>query len=260
LLVKNLRRFYLYKMQSTCNYLTKMEYAQNTLYWVLNKIIAAVCLQKLYCMRLILLIAFVCSASILWAQKNPVYIKADLGISNIKSNTSKGSLSFAFGIGLETYAPLTKHDDFNIALNPVLSYLNTAYENANGGKVKVNYINFTLPICLVFGDIGSRADDVAFVVGVGPYVGYAVNGKFQLTSIDSYQKISFGNGASDNRKSIDAGITLKSAIKLARLNFGTQYNIGTANLIPKDRITNGSYIKSRSFLVSVSYALKARKK
>ena len=193
------------------------------------------------------------------AQKHsPVYIKGDIGLSNVKTNSAKGTMELAFGIGLESYAAIIKDDEYNISLNPVLSYLKTGYELTTGGKVIVHYINLALPLAFVVNPPGS-GEDVGLAFGVGPFIGYAVSGKFNTLSTDPYKKMSFGNGTADNRKTIDAGAVLKSSIRLSKVNLGMQYNWGLTNLIPKDRITNGSYIKSRNFLIYLSFALGGKK-
>jgi len=151
-----------------------------------------------------------------------------------------------------------KSRDYDLSLNPILSYLKTGYETTAGGKVIVNYINLALPLSFVVNPPGS-GESMGLALGVGPFVGYAVSGKFNVLSVDPYKKMSFGNGIADNRKSIDGGITLKSSIRLSKVNIGTQYNWGLINLVPQDRVSNGSYIKSRNFLFYVSFAVGGKK-
>jgi hypothetical protein len=209
-------------------------------------------------MKLQLSILFLCLHFFVSAQKHsPLYIKGDIGLSNVKTNSGKGSTELAFGVGLESYIAITSKDDYNISLNPVLSYLKTGYEITTGGKVIVHYINLALPLTFVV-NLGF-AENVGLAFGAGPFAGYAVSGKFNTLSTDPYKKMSFGNGTADNRKTIDAGIVLKSSIRLSKLNVGMQYNLGLTNLVPKDRIANGSYIKSRNFLFYLSFALGGKK-
>ena len=214
---------------------------------------------KILKMKFQLLILFVCVHVFAYAQKhNPVYIKGDFGLSSVKTNSGKGSMELAFGIGLESYTAIIKEDDYDISFNPVLSYLKTGYELTTGGKVIVNYINLALPLSFVVNPPGS-GESIGLAFGAGPFVAYAVSGKFNTLSTDPYKKMSFGNGTADNRKSVDAGIVLKSSIRLSKVNLGMQYNWGLTNLIPKDRIANGSYIKSRNFLFYLSFALGGKK-
>ncbi|UEG49112.1 porin family protein [Ferruginibacter lapsinanis] len=184
--------------------------------------------------------------------KYPIYLRGDLGISNVKTNGGKGNSTIALGIGAETFLTLKKGQDVNLSLNPNLSYLHTGYENTGGGRVKVNYLSLGLPVCLF---LGNNGESIGLFFGAGPFVNIATSGKFRNSSIDNYKTMSFGNGSADNRKSIDAGFILKSGLRIKKANMGLQYNIGTTNLIPKDRITTGSFIKSRNFLFYISYLL-----
>jgi hypothetical protein len=214
---------------------------------------------KILNMRLQLMVLFLAGGLFVHAQKHsPVYIKGDFGLSNVKTNSAKGTMEFAFGIGVESYTAIIKNEEYNISINPVLSYLKTGYELTTGGKVIVNYINLALPLAFVVNPPGA-GESIGLAFGAGPFVGYAVSGKFNTLSIDPYKKMSFGNGIADNRKSLDAGVVLKSSIRLSKANLGIQYNWGLTNLIPKDRIANGSYIKSRNFLFYLSFALGGKK-
>jgi Outer membrane protein beta-barrel domain len=211
-------------------------------------------------MKTKLLILFFFNCSIVTAQNNsPVYLKGDFGSSNVKTNGGKGNGDFAFGIGLESYVGIKELKNATLALNPVLSYLKTGYESTGGGKVVVNYIHLAIPVSFVINPPGSK-EEMGLAFGAGPFVGFAASGKFKVLSIDPFKKMSFGNGTADNRKTIDAGLTLKSSVRVKKLNLGLQYNLGLTNLIPNDRIANGAYIKSRNFLFYASYAIFGSKK
>lgn len=211
-------------------------------------------------MKTKLLVLFFFSYSIVIAQNNnPVYLKGDFGSSNVKTNGGKGNGDFAFGIGLESYVGIKKLKNATLALNPVVSYLKTGYETTVGGKIIVNYINVALPVSFVVNP-PNGGEEMGIAFGAGPFVGVAASGKFKVLTTDPFKKMSFGNGLADNRKAIDAGLTLKSSVRVKKLNLGIQYNIGLTNLIPDDRITNGAYIKSKNFLFYASYAIFGAKK
>jgi Outer membrane protein beta-barrel domain len=214
---------------------------------------------KILNMKTTLFITLLFCAAFVMAQHNPVYLKADFGSSNVKTNGGKGNGDFALGIGLESYMGIKKLKNATLALNPVLSYLKTGYENTGGGKVIVNYIHLAVPVSFVINPPGTK-EEMGLAFGAGPFVGFAASGKFKVLSIDPFKKMSFGNGLADNRKTIDAGLTLKSSVRVKKLNLGIQYNIGLTNLIPDDRITNGAYIKSKNFLFYASYAIFDTKK
>ena len=187
--------------------------------------------------------------------KIPILLRADFGSSNIKTNTGKGRSTFAFGIGAETFLHLInlKHEG-KLVINPNLSYLTTGYETIVSGKVKVNYLSLGLPICYEIFGLNS-SNDMGFIFGAGPFLNVALNGKFKVLANNNFKNISFGNSTADNRKRTDAGLVFKSAIRVNKLYMGLQYNVGLANEVPKDRISNGSYIKTRNFLFYASYAI-----
>lgn len=158
------------------------------------------------------------------------------------------------GVGLETILPFKKSkNDGNIVLYPNLSLLKTGYRNFRGGEFRVNYLSLGLPICLeAFSLSSTRKEGVIF--GAGPFINFAVNGKFKIDPND-FKSMSFGNSTNDNRKGTDAGFLLKAALRTKKLYMGMQYNIGLTNVIPKDRISNDSYIKTRNIQFYLSYAI-----
>ncbi len=218
--------------------------------------------------KIILIFVFLCSIAAQAQYKLPLYLRVEMNQSNVKNSDDriqKGPGAINLGAGIETIIPLIKGKTANLfALDPSVSYMPTGYKTNNSTyKVKVNYIAVSLPLIYVsnFGIIQklmgfhsvNTDDEYKLFFGAGPYFNYAVSGKFMLTSIDDYKKMSFGNGVNDNRKTTDAGVAIKAGIKIPRCLVGIQKNIGTANVIPNDRRSNGNYIKTRSFIFSVSY-------
>ena len=220
-------------------------------------------------MKNIILAFFVCSSIAVKAQsKIPFYLRVEMNQSNVKNSDGriqKGPGAINLGGGIETIIPLIKGKTANLlAFDPSVTYLPTGYKTLNSTyKVKVNYIAIALPL-IYASNLGiiqklmgyhsvNTDDQYKFFFGAGPYFNYAVSGKFMLTSIDDYKKMSFGNGINDNRTATDAGAAIKLGMKIPRCLVGIQKNIGISNVIPNDRISNGSYIKTRSFLFSVSY-------
>ena len=185
----------------------------------------------------------------------PILIKGDFGSSNVKTNSGKGSSTFALGVGAETFFKLKGiKNDAQLVVNPNLSYIGTGYKTIVGGEIKVNYLLIGLPICYeVFGLKSSN--DMGLIIGAGPYVNVALNGKFKNLASDNFKKMSFGNSNADNRKSADVGLIIKSAVRVKKLYMGLQYNVGLSNVIPKDRISNGNFIKTRNLLFYASYSI-----
>lgn len=205
--------------------------------------------------RIIFALALFSNMAVQAQKKFPLLIRGDFGISNIKASTGKGNSTFALGIGAETFATLIPVGETgSLVINPNLSYLHTGYKTTVGGDVRVNYMSLGLPVMYELNGLSTK-EELGLMFGAGPFINFAASGKFRNLSVDDFKKMSFGNGTADNRKSTDAGLILKSAIRVQKIYLGMQYNYGTSNVIPKDRISNGSYIKTRNFLFYVSYAL-----
>ena len=208
-------------------------------------------------MKKILTIGFIIANFSSQAQKIilPFLIKGDFGSSNVKTNIGKGSSTFALGVGAETFFKLKSiKNDVQLIANPNLSYLSTGYKTILGGEVKVNYLSMGLPICYeVFGL--KFSNHMGLILGAGPYINVALNGKFKNLASDNFKNMSFGNSNADNRKSTDIGLLIKSAVRVRKLYMGLQYKVGLSNVIPKDRINNGNFIKTRNFLFYASYSI-----
>ncbi len=205
---------------------------------------------------LILAIAIGIKLTAMAQRKMPILLRVDFGTSNIKTNSGKGKSSFALGLGVETFLKiknLNRHGE--LVLNPNLSYLNTGYNTIVGGKVSVNYLSLGLPICYEIFGLNSGNDN-GLIIGAGPFINVALHGKFKNLATDDFKKMSFGNSTTDNRKSTDVGLLLKTAIRVKKLYMGLQYNIGLANEVPNDRISNGSFINTRNFFFYASYAIR----
>ena len=173
-------------------------------------------------MKKILIIAIIIANLSVQAQKNklPILIKGDFGSSNVKTNSGKGSSTFALGIGLETFYKLIKiKNDGDLVINPSFSYLNTGYETIVGGKVKVNYLSIGLPLDYEVFGLSSK-NEMGILLGAGPFINVALNGKFKNLATDNFRNMSFGNGTADNRKSTDVGLILKSALRVKKLYMG----------------------------------------
>ena len=193
-----------------------------------------------------------------YAQTTPVLVKLDFGFSNVKASSGKGDNAFSYGAGIESFVPIINGTDYAFLLNLGISYQSNGYEGSIGFKVKTNYANFVLPVLLKLGKGGLGYEEPAIYIGLGPFMSYALSGKYRQQAIDDYTKMKFGNSLTDNRRSYDAGLAIKAGFQIKRVSMSLQKNIGFANLIPKERITGDEYIRSRNFLFSVAYALNVR--
>jgi hypothetical protein len=191
-------------------------------------------------------------------KKLPFIFRLELQNSNVKKNdpsVPKASPLLNIGAGAEIIIPLAKSKDDDksgFALNPALSYLQTGYKPQTNDFLyiaKVNYASLQLPITYYLAD-----DRFSIYAGVGPYLNYALSGKYNVNAIDPYTKFKFGNSTNDDRKKIDEGILIKVGIINKRFLLGFQKNIGIVDLTPNDsKATAKSYLRVKSFELHVGY-------
>jgi hypothetical protein len=194
------------------------------------------------------------------AQTNlPFCIKASFGYSKVKNNTTPTGSGFTYGMGIETFLPISKKEN-QLLLNPSLDYNSTGYDvnvsfSSNTDKVRVNYVVLAMPVVFNANPHLFEEESNSLLIGIGPFVGYATSGKFNTYTNSDYTKMSFGNGTTANRKATDAGITFKLGITMGKTSFNIQKNTGLMNVMPKDRISNGEYIRTKNFMFQLTYKI-----
>jgi hypothetical protein len=205
------------------------------------------------------LLIFLAAAAASAQSKLPVCIKASFGYSKVKTNVTPAGSDFTYGIGLETFLPLSPKEK-QVLLNPSLDYNSTGYDvgaslSSNTDKVRVNYVVLAMPVVLNLNPHLFEPESNSLLIGIGPFVGFATSGKFNTNSNSEYKKMSFGNGSTANRKALDAGIAFKLGVTMGKTCFNIQKNTGLLNVIPNDRITNNEYIKTKNFMFQVTYKI-----
>jgi hypothetical protein len=98
---------------------------------------------------------------------------------------------------------------------------------------------------------------LAFTLDAGMYLGVAVGGKYNGST-----KMSYGEGATDNRARLDYGFTSTLSFGPAFGNFRgyVQVQRGFKNVIPSARIVNGATRKINAINVGVSFKVKTGKR
>lgn len=194
------------------------------------------------------------------AQTNlPVCIKASFGYSKVKNNVNPTSSGFTYGVGVETFLSLSPKEK-QFLLNPSLDYNSTGYEVSasfatNTDQVKVNYVVLAMPVVFNGNPHLFEKESNSLLIGIGPFVGFATSGKFNTKANSDYTKMSFGNDITANRKAVDAGITFKLGVTMGKTCFNIQKNTGLMNVMPKERISNGEYIRTKNFMFQVTYKI-----
>jgi hypothetical protein len=181
-----------------------------------------------------------------WAQVR-VGITGSLQLASqqIKSQdiTISGSNKAGFQAGLLLDAPLND----NISVRPQLLYSTKGGEYQIGSSstftTTFNYIE--IPVQLTY---GIEAGSGKAVVGVGPYLAYALNGNDKSGSVST--PIEFGSN-DDQIKRIDYGLRVSAGYELpSGLGVSAYYAPGLANLANGN---SGATLKNSAFGLSLSY-------
>ena len=138
-----------------------------------------------------------------------------------------------------------------LSLDPSLLYIQKGYDRKEFGTTEFeitnqfNYLQLGLP---VMGNVGK--DKLKLGIGVGPYLGYALNGTHTQEDLYSNQVVTglqFGNSDTDHFKAFDYGALAAVDLRLWYVKFVLQYYWGMNNINP------GRYegsVKNKGLLVS----------
>lgn len=170
-------------------------------------------------------------------------VKPSLNSSSVNvkvpgSGSSSTDARPGYGIGIEVWQKIAK----TFYVSAGLHYNSFGYKD-----VRTNYLN----IPLVFNYLSKGQ---MITLGAGVYGGYGLSGKYK-NSLGSRTKIKFGEGATDNRSHIDAGIVINAGYNLFTLGHFTSYAyIGLKDLTSKAR-QNGTTMKMLSWVLSYAIPL-----
>ena len=112
-------------------------------------------------------------------------------------------------------------------------------------KAVLNY--FEVPLNLVYKPL---LGDGNLIVNFGPYLGYAISGKYKNDIADT--DIEFGSDDTDNYKPFDMGANIGFGYQLGMgLSFKLNAQLGLINILPEGDSDN--LIKNNGFAFSVGY-------
>lgn len=99
------------------------------------------------------------------------------------------------------------------------------------GTVTINYLEIPINGKVKFG-----SENAKLHVAVGPYVGFALNGKTEIESAlgNAEEDLSFGDDEDDDFKPLDYGLNFGVGAEFSRIQIGATYGLGLANLNTSD--------------------------
>lgn len=185
-------------------------------------------------------------------------VKLGPSFSSLASKTdgSKETSKMLVGLAGGVYANLPLVPEFYI--QPSLMYEGKGGKDKNSDiKTRLNYL--TLPIDLLFKPEMPNGSG-AWIIGVGPYLGYGFSGKASgnvgggEVSIDPFKDNGQTGGAVLKR--FDAGANVQLGYEMANgFNIGLNAELGLINLLNNG--DNDNSVRNTSFGVNVGYTLKS---
>ncbi|MDL2303326.1 PorT family protein [Dysgonomonas sp. OttesenSCG-928-D17] len=158
------------------------------------------------------------------AQDKPVTfgIKAGMNLSNMTKDL-KGDAKIGFNAGVT----------LDFAMSPdvyLMSGLQYSLEGTKDGDAKMNFSYLKLPV-----HIGYKmpvSENVRFVLHIGPYLAYAVDGKYKLgsVSVDAFNK-DLEDMFGFKYRRFDLGIGLGVGVEIGKIHLDLGYDLGFINRI-----------------------------
>jgi hypothetical protein len=192
-------------------------------------------------------VALVLSTTSMFAQTT-FGVRAGVNFQNmngkIEGTSMENALKTGFNIGVNAEMGIAPDMYFQPGLLFTTKGANDVME-VEDMSINVTYLE--LPLNLVYKPTLGAGKLIA---GFGPYVGYAIGGKFKFG--DESEDIEFGSGAEDDMKPLDLGANLLFGYEFAN-KFSVQMNaqLGLINLMPEGDSDNS--IKNTGFGFSVGY-------
>ncbi|MBX2923100.1 MAG: PorT family protein [Chitinophagaceae bacterium] len=199
-------------------------------------------------------------------------VKAGINVASYRLNSESrdqlkedgSSLLPRISFHVGGYADLSVTDAFSVQAGLTLS--------SKGNKVRYSYddygfdeeISGTYTEKLLYLEVPVNAIYKAgrFYAGAGPYVGYALSGKWKdkgetdygdgdVESFSDSDKIEFGGD--EGYKRIDFGVNVLAGYQLkSKISIGVGYGLGLSNMLNRD--DNSWFSKNRVFSLSVGYS------
>lgn len=164
---------------------------------------------------------------------------------NGKSDGDKENekMKTGFHVGVDAAIPLAP--DFYLQPGVLFSQKGSKSKANSDFKTNLSYIE--VPVTFMY---KPALGDGKLILGVGPYFGYAIGGKFKTPDADV--DIEFGSGDDDMLKPFDFGGNLNFGYEFTSKIFAqANVQLGMANLVPKGDSDNS--IKNTGFGISLGY-------
>ena len=175
-------------------------------------------------------------------------IRAGVNFHNLNGKDSEGDklenkLKTGFNAGVNAEIPV----GIDFYLQPGLLF-STKGAKAKVGDASTNLAYVELPVNFIYKpELGTGR----MVLGFGPYLGYAINGKYKNGDVEN--DIEFGDQVSELKR-FDAGANLLAGFEFSnKLSFQLNAGLGLLDIHNRPESDNKSTIKNTGFGVSLGY-------
>lgn len=193
--------------------------------------------------RYVVIAILMLNISVVNAQKKSGY---NFGVNitttpmSYEGTTIRSQLPFGIHFGLNYEIPLNRRIGFQTGF--LFSSKGAEYTiNNSDYLIDPDYIEIPFNSVLNFGKKQSIS------IFAGPYFSCAFSG-YKIEPVGGYRKLSFGSGANNDLKYIDAGFNFGVNLNVKHYIFSIQYGIGLRNLSPKSNIEMFSKVFGISFI------------
>lgn len=182
-------------------------------------------------------------------------IKVGPSFSSFTSSNGGEKSTSEMLVGLEggVYANIPIAPQFYVQPSLMYEGKGGKYKSSDA-KMRLNYL--TLPIDFLFKPEMPNGSG-AWIVGVGPYLGYGISGKMEIVGsgatdeVDPFEKTWIG-GSDAALKRFDVGANVQLGYEMANgFNIGLNANLGLLNIAKNDE--NDHSIKNTNFGVTLGY-------
>ena len=200
--------------------------------------------------KISLFLAFSIMATISFAQIN-IGLKAGFNLANINASDSEFDHKFlpTFQVG----AILDIDFSDNLGVQTGISFM------GKGSKIDEQILGSdfvaTSRLFYVQVPVNLMYKNNNFFIGAGPYIGYGISGKYkaEYIGIEDNEDYEFGNTVEDDVAPIDYGIGVQVGVMFGSVRVGAGYDLGLANVIPKDIRADDEYIRNNVINVFAAF-------
>ena len=194
--------------------------------------------------------------------KFDVFASGNFGLSKVTFTPSIGKINRNLSGAIGAHIIYKLQPNISLIAMPMLQQRGyTSMNGANNFDVRVAYLDLPVGVEFGFGARGlvgfdkfEKGAEKPFFFAAGVYEGIAVSGKYTDKYLSNPSvKIKFGESLTDNRSRTDYGLIFNLGLRLGKIRFALQKQVGLKNVMPSARQAKDGSIKTDNFGFFVAY-------